>query len=117
MFNFMMPVFAQSKDGSGTGGYSMPILLGGMIVLMYLFILRPQSKQRKEHQQMLDALKKGDKIVTIGGIYGIVTNVKDKIVIVKIAENVKIEMLRSGIAQVVSSKDEVKEENPQQLEQ
>lgn len=116
MFEVMMTIFAQSNDKGGNP-YAMFILLGGMIVLMYLFMLRPQSKQRKEHQQMLDTLKKGDKVVTIGGIYGVVTNVKDKIVTVKIAENVKIEMLRSGIAQVVSSKDEVKEENPQQLEQ
>ena len=86
------------------------ILIGGMIFLMYFFMLRPQSKQRKEHQAMLTALKKGDKVVTVGGIYGVVTNVKEKTVIIKVADNVKLEMLRSGIAQVVTSKEEIKDE-------
>ena len=117
MLNLFFLATADTKDGGGSGaGSSLPmfIFLGGLIILMYLFMLRPQSKQRKEHQQMLDVLKKGDKVVTIGGIYGIVTNVKDKIVTVKIADNVKVEMLRSGIAQVVTSRDEIKDETPQQ---
>ncbi len=109
MFESIFSALAQSKP-SGSG-ISMFILFGGMIVLMYLFMIRPQSKQRKEQQQMLQALKKGDKVVTVGGIYGIVTNVKDKIIVVKVADNVKLEMLRSGIAQVVNSKEDIKEES------
>ncbi len=109
MVESIFSVLAQSKPSGG--GISMFILFGGMIVLMYLFMIRPQSKKRKEHQQILQALKKGDKVVTVGGIYGIVTNVKDKIIVVKVADNVKLEMLRSGIAQVVNSKEDIKEES------
>jgi len=108
MLNTIFHVLAQGKPGRS--GMPMLILFGGMIFLMYLFMIRPQSKQRKEHRTMLEALKKGDKIVTVGGIYGIVTNVKDRIIVVKVADNVKLEVLRSGIAQVVESKEDIKEE-------
>jgi len=102
MTNSIFLFLAQSKSPGGGGGTQFMILIGGMILLMYFFMLRPQSKQRKEHQSMLSALKKGDKVVTVGGIYGVVTNVKEKTVIIKVADNVKLEMLRSGIAQVVT---------------
>jgi preprotein translocase subunit YajC len=109
MFESILHSLAQQNPRGGQ--YPFFILIGGMLLLMYFFIFRPQSKQRKEHQMMLNALKKGDKIVTVGGIYGVVTNVKDKTVVVKVADNVKVEMVRSGIAQVVTSRDEIKEEN------
>jgi preprotein translocase subunit YajC len=108
--SILYPLADKTPTSPSGSGMPMLILFGGMIFLMYLFMIRPQSKQRKEHRSMLEALKKGDKIVTIGGIYGIVTNVKDKIVVVKVAEGVKLEILRSGIAQVVESKEDIKEE-------
>jgi preprotein translocase subunit YajC len=119
MFDLIRFAAAATKDSGsgGGGGLQMIIFIGGFIVLMYFFMFRPQSKERKERQQMLDILKKGDKIVTIGGIYGYVTNVKDKIVTVKIADNVKVEMARSGIAQVVDSKEEIKDETSLQAGQ
>ena len=110
MTNSIFLFLAQSKSPGGSSQLPFMILIGGMIFLMYFFMLRPQSKQRKEHQMMLGELKKGDKVVTVGGIYGVVTNVKDKTVIVRVADNVKLEVLRSGIAQVVTSKEDIKEE-------
>ncbi|MBP3773500.1 MAG: preprotein translocase subunit YajC [Treponema sp.] len=73
-----------------------------IIAIFYFFIIRPQNKKQKETQKMIDALKKGDKIVTIGGIHGTVSQTKEKTVIVKVDEGVKIEFNRSAIAGVVS---------------
>jgi preprotein translocase subunit YajC len=110
MLHNILQLFPVAQQSPGFGNASMLIFFGGIMVIMYVFMIRPQSKQRKEHQAMLAALKKGDKVVTIGGIVGMISNVKDNVVVVKIADNVKIEMRRSGIAQVITSKEDIKEE-------
>lgn len=81
----------------------MPIVL--IFVIMYFLILRPQAKRQKEHQAMLNALQKGDDVVTAGGIYGTIVGVKEKeqTLIVKIADNVKVEIARSGIARKLTA--------------
>jgi preprotein translocase subunit YajC len=82
----------------------LPIVL--IFVVFYFMLIRPQQTKQKEMKQMLDNLKSGDKIVTNGGILGTVTNVKDKTVIVRIADNVKVEMLRSAIQAVTQKSAE-----------
>ncbi len=95
-------------QGAGGGQPSslmmwMPIVL--IFVIMYFLILRPQAKRQKEHQAMLNALQKGDDVVTAGGIYGTIVGVKEKeqTLIVKIADNVKVEIARSGIARKLTA--------------
>lgn len=78
----------------------LPILL--IFVIFYFFIIRPQNKKQKETEKMIAALKKGDKVVTIGGIHGTVAQTKEKTVIVKVDDNTKIEFLRSAIASVIN---------------
>ena len=68
--------------------------------IFYLLIFRPQRLKQKELEKMLSALEKNDRVVTSGGLIGIVTGLKDRTVMVKIAENVKVEVLRSSITQV-----------------
>ena len=82
-----------------------PVLI---FVVFYFMLIRPQQKKQKETQKMLESLRSGDKIVTTGGVLGTVTNVKEKTVVVRIADNVKVEMLRSAIQTVTqrSSEDE-----------
>lgn len=75
-----------------------PFLL--IIVIFYFFLIRPQNKKQKETEKMLNALKKGDNVITIGGIHGTVSSVKDKTVIVKVDDNTKLEFNRSAIASV-----------------
>lgn len=72
---------------------------------MYLLILRPQAKKQKERQKMLDSVKKGDDVVTAGGIHGKVVAVKDdnKVLIVKISDNVKIDVDRTAISNIKRS--------------
>lgn len=70
-------------------------------VMFYFLLIRPQSKQRKEQEAMIKGVKTGDKILMSNGIFGIVTNVKDKSVMVKIADNVKVEVAKSAIGTVL----------------
>lgn len=80
-----------------------PILI---FVVFYFMLIRPQQKKQKETQKMLESLRSGDKVVTTAGIFGTVTNVKEKTVIVRIADNVKVEMLRSAIQTVTQRSSE-----------
>ena len=100
----------QGAGGSQTLMSVVPFIL--IIAIFYFFIIRPQNKKQKETQKMIDALKKGDKVVTIGGIHGVVTSTKEKTVILKVDDNVKIEVNRSAVAGVekesVPSKSEKK---------
>ena len=86
-----------STSGSLVGSL-IPFLL--IIVIFYLFLIRPQNKKQKETQKMLDALKKGDKVITIGGIHGTVSSVKENTVIVKVDDDCKLEFNRTAISSV-----------------
>lgn len=72
-----------------------PLLFIG--VIFYFLLIRPQQKQRKEHQALITALKTGDKVVTSGGIHGMISNVKESTFLVKIADNVKIEVDKAAV--------------------
>ena len=78
-----------------------PIIL--IFVIMYFLLFRPQMKRQKEQARLVSALKTGDRVVTASGIHGLISNVKDRTVIVKIADNVKIEMEKSAITTVVNA--------------
>ena len=74
-----------------------------MIVIFYFLLIRPQQKRQKEHQRLLSSLKTGDRVVTSGGIHGLIANVKDTTVLLKVADNVKIEVDKSAISNVARS--------------
>lgn len=102
--------------GQGTGGGS-PMSLIFMIIaifaVMYFLMIRPQQRQKRQHQDMLSQVSKGDKVVTTGGLHGTIAGVKDTSVILKIADNVKVEVNRSAISQIVSSKSSKTQTRPQ----
>ena len=88
-----------------------------IIGIFYFLIIRPQNKKQKETKKMIDALKKGDKIITIGGLHGVIQTVREGTVIIKVDENTKLEFLRSAISSVVSqAKEEKEEKKPEELE-
>ena len=96
---FLQAGGAASASTSGSlVGSLLPFLL--IIVIFYFFLIRPQNKKQKETQKMLDALKKGDKVITIGGIHGTVSSVKENTVIVKVDDDVKLEFNRTAISSV-----------------
>jgi len=97
----------QTAPATGSGSLLMTVLpLALIFVIFYFFMIRPQNKKQKETEKMIAALKKGDKIITIGGIHGTVSSTKEKTVIVKVDDNTKIEFLRSAISTVVTDKAE-----------
>ncbi len=106
---FVTPAYAQAAGGAAGGllnGLLVPMVL--VFAIMYFFMIRPQQKKLKEHQAMLDALRRGDKVVTQGGLVGKVTKVKDDgEVEVEIAPGVKVHVVRSSIAAVVSKTEPV----------
>lgn len=77
-----------------------------MFIIMYFLIIRPQRVQQKKQRDMLSEIKTGDSVITAGGIYGLISNVKEDRVSLKIADNVKIELSKSSIATVVNKKGE-----------
>ena len=79
-----------------------------VFIIFYFLLIRPQQKRQKEHQKLVAALKTGDKVVTSSGIHGIIANVKDKTLLVKVADNVKLEFDRAAVTAVVSSGDDAK---------
>ncbi|MCQ2240727.1 preprotein translocase subunit YajC [Treponema sp.] len=101
MFNALL-LQAAPQPAAGGFGMIMPLVL--IVGIMYLFMIRPQQKKQKETQKMLDALKKGDKVVTIGGIHGTVASTKENTVVLKVDDNTKIEFNRTAIATVVVDK-------------
>ncbi len=76
------------------------IMFALIFLIFYFMIMRPQQKRQKERQKMLEALKKGDKIVTGGGIHGTVVGLEEKTVLVQIADNVKVKLERGSVASV-----------------
>jgi preprotein translocase subunit YajC len=74
-----------------------------LIVIMYYVMIRPQMKRQKEQARLVSTLKTGDRVVTASGIHGLISNVKDNTVIVKVADNVKLEMDKTSVTNVVKS--------------
>ena len=97
----------QGGSGQGAGGILgslLPLIL--IFVVFYFLLIRPQQKRAKEHKVMIENLKKGDKVVTSGGVYGIIENVGTNTVTMKIAENTRVKFGKAYIASVRATSDE-----------
>jgi preprotein translocase subunit YajC len=104
---YAMGTSPQGSAGQGPGGMIgslIPLVL--IFVIFYFLLIRPQQKKAKEHKAMLESLKKGDKIVTSGGIYGVIEAVGTNTVTVKIGENVKVKFGKAYIAALRATSDE-----------
>ena len=86
---------AQAAPQAGMGSFWVMIIL--RFVVMYLFMIRPQRKQQKELEKFRNELKKGDKVVTAGGIYGVVDEIKDRSVLIKVDGEVKLRVDKNSI--------------------
>ncbi len=99
---FITPAFAQASGGGGLGLTNLlPLIL--IFVIMYFLLIRPQQKKVKEHKAMVTALKKGDTVVTQGGVIGRITKVRDNEneVEVEISSDVIVKVVKSTISQVI----------------
>ena len=107
MYTFFLPLLMAPQPEGAEGGPAslitsfLPFI--AVILIFYFLIIRPQNKKRKETEKMLGGLKKGDKIVTIGGIYGTIQAVRETTVVVKVDDNVRLEFTRSAISSIISS--------------
>jgi len=99
------PQGASGQGGAaGLFGSLVPLVL--IFVIFYFLLIRPQQKKAKEHKQMLENLKKGDKIITSGGIYGVIEAVGTNTVTVKVGENTKVKLGKAYVAAVRATSDE-----------
>ncbi|MEM8894054.1 MAG: preprotein translocase subunit YajC [Bacteroidota bacterium] len=80
------------------GDYMQFILLGGMVAVFYLFFIRPQQKKQKDQKKFIEAVKKGDQVVTVGGIHGKVFSVADETVTIEVDRGMKITLEKSSIS-------------------
>ena len=108
MFSIIATVFlaegeAQQQGGSPFGQIGFMVII---FVLFYFMLIRPQRRQQKEHQLKLAALRTGDEVVAAGGIHGLVTNVQDRTVTLKIADNVKIKVEKASVLTILKKSDE-----------
>jgi len=89
---------AQTGEGGKGGGMTMFLMIGAIILVFYFFMIRPQQKKQKQITNFRDTLKRGDKIVTIGGVHGTITDVKEGTFVIEIADGVKVTIEKAAIA-------------------
>ena len=109
---FLAMMGAPAAGGTGAAPQSsmfMFVWLGLMVALFYFMLIRPQKRREKERQALLGAVKTGDRVLFGGGFLGVVANVKEKTLVVKIADGVKVEIIRGAVSQVLD-----KGETPEQ---
>ncbi len=105
---FVTPAYAQAAGGAGAGAafaQFIPLIL--IFAIMYFLMIRPQQKRLKAHRAMVEAVKKGDQVITQGGIMGKVTSVGEDQLEVEIAQGVRVRVIRSTLAQVVNKTEPV----------
>ncbi len=109
---FIATAYAMGAPGGGAaapaggGGYSSLIMMVVIFAIFYFILIRPQQKKMKEHKKMVEELKKGDRIITSGGMYATVENTTPETLTVKIAEGVKVKITRSSVGAVVKPEEE-----------
>ena len=105
----LLIAMAPAQGGQGGGDFTTTIFMFAVIIaIFYFMILRPQQKRQKDRQKLLDSVKKGDRVVTAGGIHGTVVGVEEKTVLLQITDTVKVKLERSSIS-IVNKVGEVEE--------
>ena len=112
----LLSVLQAAQGPAGAAGLVSLLPIVAIFVIFYFFIIMPQNKKQKETEKMISALKKGDKVITIGGIHGVVTSTKEKTVIVKVDDSTKIEFSRSAISSVVTDEKEKSKDKNSKVE-
>lgn len=96
---FVTPILANDRPPDPGLIQFLPVIL--FVVMIYFLIFRPHRIRQKQLQEQVEAMKKGDKVISAGGIHGVVTNIKERTVMVKVAENVKLEFQKGSITTVI----------------
>ena len=98
-----LPFLLQQGESGGGPSYDMFVIIAGFILIMYFVVIRPTRKQDQKRREMLSRVKKNDKVLTTGGIFGVVVSVRDEEIVLKIdeAQNVKVRVARNAISEVI----------------
>lgn len=106
----LLPTAEGAAGATGTSGgasqWGILIVMPLIILVFYFLVMRPQNKKQKEAKKMLESIRKGDRIVTIGGLRGTVVSVKDDTVVLKVDDNTKLEYSKNAVSSVLERKDE-----------
>ena len=95
-------VFLQQQTPAGSGNWTFLLMMVAIFAVMYFLMIRPQQRKQKELVNFRNNLNKGDKVMTVGGIYGVIVEVKEQYVLVEVDNNVKIRFDKSAIAKDVT---------------
>lgn len=115
--NELLLILAQQSGQEGGSAWSGMIMIVAMIVIFYFFMIRPQNKKQKELRKQREAMKKGDKVITAGGIHGRVKDIKDNIVLMEIAQGVTIKIDKTSVFADLSSTQKQEPEKPVKKEE
>lgn len=103
MHDLTYPLAMAAPEGAGAGGFIASLLpIAAMIAILWFLLIRPQQKEQQRHRELVRNLKKGDEVVTVGGIYGRVMALTDEKVSLRIADNVKIDVERAKVVRVLT---------------
>jgi preprotein translocase subunit YajC len=105
VYQLLIAMAPQGGEGGG-GLISTLIMFGAIFLIFYFMIIRPQQKRAKEREKLLSNLDKGDKVVTNGGIHGVIAGLEEKTALLQVSDNVKLKIDRSAIATVLAKKTE-----------
>jgi len=111
MHAMISTIFFLAQQATAPGGATQPDLIQTLLpflfmgVIFYFLLIRPQQKRQKQHQQLLSNLKTGDRVVTSSGIHGLIANVKETTFLLKVADNVKIEVDKSAVSGIEKSSE------------
>ncbi|MHB9111259.1 MAG: preprotein translocase subunit YajC [Thermoleophilia bacterium] len=97
------------EAAGGIGSYMLFIYVALFVGVFYFLLIRPGQKQRKQHEQLVSSISKGDEIMTAGGIYGTITKVHDDYLMVEVADKTEIKLSRNSIARTVNASEEATE--------
>lgn len=111
------PAPAETSGIFGSGSTTMIIYIAAFIGIFYFLLIRPGQKQKKAHQELVESLKKGDEVMTSGGIFGVITQVKTDYVMVEIAKKTEVRLSRNSIARTTSTDESVEEEEEETEEE
>ena len=109
MINLLIAMAPQNGQAQGGSMVSTLIMFGAIFLIFYFMIIRPQQKRQKEREKMLNSLKKGDKVVTSGGLHGTIAGIDEKTILLDVGNNVKLKFDRSAINTIASAKNKLED--------
>ena len=107
----------ETTKATGFSAWGMWLLIAAMIAVFYFVLIRPQRKRAQEHDKMVTEIQKGDEVVTIGGIHGIIKRIGDDTVVIEVDKGVRMTLSRSAISKTVTEHEEEEEEPEEEPEE